>query len=156
MNHNEACDILGVDSGAAKENIKAAYYNICKACHPDNTGGVASEYFYRANEAFNFLMDEEPAPVVYTRPGRVIGSGASYKYNHNDYRKRQKRYREEQEAKKQADSILLAGRAKELEQQRQKKKEQEILDKIRWIRLAEIIHSTIESDKKRMEDRDSL
>lgn len=54
MSIDEACQILGVNKHASKEEIKAAYHRMMKQCHPDKGG---SEYLAsQLNQAKDILL----------------------------------------------------------------------------------------------------
>lgn len=50
-------DILGVKRGASREEIKAAYRQACKKCHPDAPGG-SHEAFVELGTAYAFIINE--------------------------------------------------------------------------------------------------
>ena len=50
-------DILGVNKGASKDEIKKAFYKLAQKYHPDKKGGNEAK-FKQANEAYQVLSDE--------------------------------------------------------------------------------------------------
>ena len=54
-------EVLGVDRGAAKDDIKRAYRKLAVANHPDRNPGdkAAEERFKEATEAYEILADEK-------------------------------------------------------------------------------------------------
>lgn len=51
-------DILGVDKGASKDDVKKAFYKLASKYHPDKKGGDESK-FKEVNEAYQVLSDEK-------------------------------------------------------------------------------------------------
>jgi molecular chaperone DnaJ len=51
-------DILGVQKGATKDDIKKAFYKLASKYHPDKKGGDESK-FKEVNEAYQVLSDEK-------------------------------------------------------------------------------------------------
>ena len=157
-NHNEACKILGISVNANADEWKVAYRNILKQYHPDNNGGRLDEGYYLAKEAYDFLEKEKAyCSQKYSTysfstsvPGRnkIIGGNNKYQYNHSDYQKLQRKYNDTLEKKKQEQRAELKRKSEQIRMQDTKLKEEEILEKIGWIRIAQIIHETIENDKK--------
>lgn len=57
--YEEACDILGVEYNATKEEIRQAYRRKAKQYHPDiNKDENATEMFQKINDANTFLSDD--------------------------------------------------------------------------------------------------
>jgi curved DNA-binding protein CbpA len=60
---NKYLETLHLQSGATKQEIKAAYRKLSKKYHPDlNTSAEAAEQFIRIKEAYTFLMEVGPFP----------------------------------------------------------------------------------------------
>ncbi len=51
-------DVLGIDKGAKKEDIKKAFYKLAAKYHPDKKGGDESK-FKEVNEAYQILSDDK-------------------------------------------------------------------------------------------------
>lgn len=51
-------DVLGVDKGASKDDIKKAFYKLAAKYHPDKKGGDEAK-FKEINEAYQTLSDEK-------------------------------------------------------------------------------------------------
>lgn len=50
-------EVLGVAKNASLKEIKAAYRELCSKLHPDKNDGVASDEFFRVQEAYDILSD---------------------------------------------------------------------------------------------------
>ena len=60
---NRYLDILQLQPGASKQEVKAAYRRLSKQYHPDrNPSADAAEKFLAINEAYRFLMEVGPFP----------------------------------------------------------------------------------------------
>ncbi|WP_316044826.1 DnaJ domain-containing protein [Reichenbachiella agarivorans] len=71
MTHNIYLNILELEEGASKTEIKAAYRRLSKQYHPDiNRSQDAKEKFIEINEAYKFLIDVGPRPqtITYDQP----------------------------------------------------------------------------------------
>lgn len=70
---NQYYEILGLEPGASKEQIKAAYRRLCQECHPDKlppetpkkARHIVEEHFKQINEAYAYLMEH---PSAYDSP----------------------------------------------------------------------------------------
>ncbi len=61
--HNRYLEILKLQPGASKKDIKSAYRRLSKQYHPDvNKNEDAEEQFIEINEAYKFLMEVGPKP----------------------------------------------------------------------------------------------
>lgn len=164
----EALRILGLAGEAGPDDWKSAYRAICKKYHPDSFRAMDiseddarayERYYLMAVEAYEFLENNKTSDVSlsdlnsagdntyasYRKP-RVVGAPVSFRNSEQASREkkaREKLERDSQERKKK--------RLEEIREEGRKlssnKKEEEILEKIRWIRVAEIIRKTIEADK---------
>lgn len=67
-------DILGVEKGASKDDIKKAFYKLAHKYHPDKNGGDEKK-FKEVNEAYQILSDDKKR-AQYDQHGRVFdGAG---------------------------------------------------------------------------------
>ncbi|MCR5194936.1 MAG: J domain-containing protein [Pseudobutyrivibrio sp.] len=60
----EACGILGLSANATTSQIKMAYKDLVKKCHPDVTGKNDATAYNRITEAYQFLMAEAKGKVL--------------------------------------------------------------------------------------------
>lgn len=101
----EACSALGLAATASSTQIKAAYKDLVKKCHPDVTGSDDATLYNRITEAYQFLMNENSGKVF--AGSRVMGrqnskhtaSNADYKAFQKKAQKQKQRRAEEFEAK---------------------------------------------------------
>lgn len=85
---NAYLEILNLNPGATKGEIKAAYRMLSKKYHPDvNNSPDAQERFVEINEAYKFLTEVGPSPHH---------EQVSYDYNpyHQEYEERRRRARQ--------------------------------------------------------------
>lgn len=158
----EACKYLGIRFDASTREIKTAYRELSKKFHPDvNSDPKAKEYFLLINNAYNYLENNPEVNLDSTvRQAKVYGTKSSVR---SAYAKQQsmneehRRMKEWEEKRRQRERL-----EKEKNQYKQnvepKSKEEEVLDKIRAIWLAETIHRQIEHDKieKEIENKRKL
>ena len=79
MNRNKYLQILELQPGVSKKEIKTAYRRLSKKYHPDvNKATDAKEKFISINEAYKFLME------VGAHPKQQSGSSTAYDYNPYD------------------------------------------------------------------------
>lgn len=64
-------EILGVQKGASKDEIKKAFRNLAHKYHPDKKGGDEQK-FKEASEAYSVLSDDKKR-AEYDTYGRVFG-----------------------------------------------------------------------------------
>jgi hypothetical protein len=73
----EPCQILGVTPQATEKEIKRAFRNLAKRCHPDTSGYISAEHFMLIREAYETLMKrlsqsntrtQTPQPTYKTNP----------------------------------------------------------------------------------------
>lgn len=67
-------EVLGVEKGASKEEVKKAFHKIAHKYHPDKAGGDA-ERFKEASEAYAVLSDDKKR-AEYDSYGQTFGGGA--------------------------------------------------------------------------------
>lgn len=169
QNHTDACQILGISDNADRNTWKNAYRGKCHIYHPDvlpeNDPDRESniENYILVCKAYEFLEQEfeagkrmgvsdniaSPKSNVTkkaTGPKIMGGPVTSSAYNTSGRKRVEEKLKVKESIEKERKLKELKQRADEI---KQKEKEQKILDEIRWIRLAGIIHKTIEEDKKR-------
>lgn len=146
----EALAVLGLSNGATAEQIKSAYRKACKLYHPDNAGGVSENQkmqlfmgYQRINEAYEFLTESNTGVVG----ARIVGTPMTSNYDKSNLKRKEQLEKGAKERKEQ--------RLRELQEEgrrlSQEKKAAEILDEIRWLRVAELIRETMNEDKRRKE-----
>lgn len=69
-------NVLGVDKGASKDDIKKAFYKLAAKYHPDKKGGDESK-FKEINEAYQTLSDEKKRKEYDTYGQTFNGAGPS-------------------------------------------------------------------------------
>lgn len=97
---NYYLELLQLESGATKADIKKAYRRLSKKYHPDiNSSEDAKEKFIAINEAYNFLNQVGPAPHRET---------ISYDYDPltEEYRRRREQAREKARQKAEVEARL--------------------------------------------------
>lgn len=67
-------DVLGVEKGATKDDIKKAFYKLAAKYHPDKKGGDEAK-FKEVNEAYQILSDERKRKEYDTYGQTFNGSG---------------------------------------------------------------------------------
>lgn len=173
-NYQEAFGVLGLLPGASFDDCKRAYRNAVKAYHPDNNDSNISSKYYLYSEAYQYLenlynMNSWPVIVYSDRiktrtngsftpgAGRIIGTPIMKDDESDKQKNAEKLYREKllkkqnDKAKKQAED-----NKKMAEMQRKAKEAEELLDEIKWMRVAGIIHDTIAEDNKNRDIDDRL
>ena len=95
----EACSILGLSASASEAQIKMAYKDLVKKCHPDVTGNPDASFYNRITEAYQFLMGETRGKaLVHTR---VMGkSEKKYTSSKAEYASFQKKVDRQKQRKK--------------------------------------------------------
>lgn len=165
MNTAESYSILGLMPTASDEDVKKAYRALCKKYHPDNAGASEDDKrrYLLVNEAYNSIcsgnsQSNRTAAPAYDnsavqnlkRGPRIMGGSVSRHPGSSaamaERRHFEKQMQAESENRQQMEKKKLAERASQT--RAQKEKEQAILNEIRMIRLAHIIHDTIAADRK--------
>lgn len=153
MSRQEACYYLRVAENATEEEIKKAYRMMAKQYHPDvNRHMDTREIYYKIQEAYEFLL-EHPyvAPVV--RQPRIFQTDTHVREQYHKQKRmeeeRKKALQREENLRKQERKNVSLQRAKT--EARKKTLEEEALEKIRAIWIAETIHRQIEQDKAQKE-----
>ncbi len=154
----EACYILQVNLSAGEEEIKKAYRNLVKQYHPDSNPNQNTHQIYlRIHAAYEYLQEHPyQAPVIMpARPVRIFETNAKTKAQH----RQQQRFQEE---RKRALEREKENRVKKFQEAEEAKKkpvkpqtsEEEVLNKIRAIWLAETIKRQMEQDKKAINSKE--
>ena len=73
----EALNALGLGPGAGEQQIKAAYKDLVKRCHPDATGRNDASLYNKITEAYQFLMADAKGKVL--THSRVMGKSNTRK-----------------------------------------------------------------------------
>ena len=180
MTRKEACYILGIKEDASDEQIKKAYRYKAKLYHPDaNPASDTMECYIRIKRAYEYLLNSQTSGVpmnksgngAYSmtnkpyqnqcnvRPAKIFESSpsvrASYQRQKNkekELEKMQKWDKEYKSNKKYQQQSQMYGKAyADRMSMPQKSKEEEALEKIRAIWLAETIRRQIAADKEHKE-----
>lgn len=83
-------DVLGVDKGAKKEDIKKAFYKLASTYHPDKKGGDEAK-FKEVNEAYQILSDDKKRKEydtygqTFNGQGPMGGAGGFGGFNASDF-----------------------------------------------------------------------
>lgn len=165
ISRQQACYYLGVREDASQEEIKKAYHIMAKRFHPDaNPNADTREYYIRIQKAYEYLMqnpyvamqvydniDIQRANYVYVqkRPSRIFQSDEQVKAQ---YRKQKMLEEERKKIRKHEEEL----RYRQINQTHTpqpvvppKTQEEQILEKIRAIWIAENIRRQIELDKEK-------
>lgn len=181
MTRKEASYFLGIHEDATEEQIKRAYRYKAKLYHPDaNPNTDTRDYYIKAQKAYEYLINNPYNPAAqetgngktvinsaysspfyyanaYTgmqpqqRPAKIFSTDSKAKVQYQ----KQKQKEKERKKVRQWENDNKAGRqhAPLAQQSPQKAKsyEEEILDKIRAIWIAETIKRQIDLDKQHSE-----
>lgn len=153
LSRQEACSYLRVKENATDEEIKKAYRLLVKQYHPDaNTQVDTREIYMKIHEAYEYLLAHPyVAPVV--RQPRIFQTDAQlreqYRKQKHFEEERKKALMREEAIKKQAKKTATVQPMKA--ETKPKTNEEEVLDKIRAIWIAETIRRQIELDKEKKE-----
>ncbi len=164
MDYYKACSVLGIAPGADMTQIKNAYRTLSKQYHPDNSQAEGNtERIAMINEAYSFLerlyetnaaaANSNVIQAAPTRPGKVIGSAVTSHPGSQEARDRRRSFEmkakaEEAQKKLKARQEMEERREKLREEKAQQKKEKEILNEIKMIRLAHAIEAMLTSEAK--------
>lgn len=153
--YRQACAVLGVKPGAERDEIKSAYRELVRRLHPDAHPGqneTTRDAMALVTEAYAFIEDSEftdPQAVRARAAARIIGGGATGGRTAAERDRERKRFeeacRQERQKRKEQLSAELEQKKGELAQRR---KEKEILNEIRMIRLAAAISAALSSEGK--------
>ena len=149
---HEALMMLGLGSDASMAQIKNAYKDLVKKCHPDVTGCDDATAYNRITEAYKFLCDEGDSKVL--THSRVVGKTIKRSTASNaDYAAFQKKAKEAKER-----------RAKEFEQkqkdfaaqyEKQEADYKRAMEAIDAIRVARAIQSMVWANGMEKDSDDS-
>jgi curved DNA-binding protein CbpA len=180
MNNNgitrkEACFYLGVSETATPEEIKRAYRYKVKLYHPDvNPALNTKDYYIKIQESYEYLVNNpytnpyNVIPGMYynpinptvqnQRPAKVFSSTAQSKASYNRQKEKAKEVEklhkwdeENKENKRYQKNMEKYGERYADRNKAHKSKEDETLDKIRAIWIAETIKRQIENDRQQKE-----
>lgn len=148
----EACYILQVSLNAGEEEVKKAYRNLVKQYHPDSNPNYNTHQIYlRIHAAYEYLQEHPyQAPVIMpARPVRIFQTNEKTRAQHVQ----QQRFQEERKRALEREKENREKRFREAQEANKKPKkhqisEEEVLNKIRAIWLAETIKRQMEQDKK--------
>lgn len=153
LSRQEACRYLAIRENATEEEIKKAYRLMVKRYHPDaNIQIDTREIYSRIQEAYEYLLNHPYiAPTI--RQPRIFQTNVQLReqYRKQKYfeEERKKADMREEAVKKQARKTAAVQRTRT--EVKQKTKEEEALEKIRAIWLAETIRRQKEQDKEKKE-----
>lgn len=154
MTREQAAFYLGVTPYASLEEVKKAYREKAKLYHPDANAinnADTQEYFYLIQQAYEIMLT---TPIPKARPVRIFQTNQKAKTQFTkqkqvekdreilhqwEEKKKKERWEAERETKKKIQSVTPMT------------KEEEILQKIRAIWLAETIHRQIAAEKEKTE-----
>lgn len=153
LSRQEACKYLGIQENATDEEVKRAYRVMAKRYHPDvNVQIDTREIYIKIQEAYEYLL-AHPYTTPVVRQPRIFQTDTQLR---EQYR-RQKHFEEERKkAMLREEAIKKQAKKASVVQQpktgiKSKTKEEEVLEKIRAIWLAETIRRQIEQDKEKKE-----
>ena len=169
VTRQEACYYLQISEDATEDEVKKAYRVMAKRFHPDVNPDIdTKEYYIKIQEAYEYLeihpyqMKALPTNNQ-PRPAKIFSTNATVKTQFQRQKQNEKEYKriklqEEEKRKKLKESVYTendfglknkADNNKKVDNSQSK--EEEILEKIRAIWLAETIRRQIEVDKERKE-----
>lgn len=156
----EACNCLGVSISATESEIKKAYHLLVKKYHPDaNPYQNTNDLYIMIQQAYKFL---EKAPVYQcgsmtvnmsekqSRPARVFQTDSKTKSQYmrqKQLNEERQKYYMKQEEKKRRERETLKQENQNIQNPNLSMLEDEILQKIKAIWIAETIHRQIEQDR---------
>jgi DnaJ-class molecular chaperone len=172
MTRKEACFYLGVGENATMEEIKRAYRYKVKLYHPDVNPGINTmDYYIKIQESYEFLANNPYSnpynviPSMYynpvmqnARPAKVFSSTAQTKENYSRQKAKEKEVEklhkwdaENRENKRYQKNMEMYGEKYADKNRVNKSKEEDVLEKIRAIWIAENIKRQIENDRQKKE-----
>lgn len=181
MTRQEACYLLGVRQDASDEEIKKAYRYKAKLYHPDaNPDSDTLEYYIKIQKAYEYLVNTQtggyplnntPKNTAYGmgnqtyqcsnngRPAKIFATSAAARASYQRQKEKEKEFakiqkwdREYKSNKKYQQQSQMYGKAYvDRMSTPPKNEEEEALEKIRAIWLAETIRRQIALDKEHKE-----
>lgn len=169
MTRQEACYYLQINEGATIDEVKKAYRIMAKRFHPDANPGVDTrEYYIKIQEAYEYLeihpYQMKVLPVTnQTRPVKIFSTNDKVKTQYQRQKQKEEEYKriklQEEEKRRKLKESMRTEKSSNLKDMasgnesmdKSQSKEEEILEKIRAIWLAETIRRQIEADKERKE-----
>ena len=163
MDYYAACSALGIVPGADMTQIKNAYRTLSKQYHPDNGADGDTDRFSLISEAYSFLeklyeqninIKADSSPMQQgVRRTKVIGGALTSHPGSQEARDRHRNFEmkakaEEAQKKLKARQEIEERRAKLKADAAQRKKEKDILNEIRMIRLAHAIEAMLGPEAK--------
>jgi curved DNA-binding protein CbpA len=174
ITRKEACFYLGVSVDASIDEIKRAYRYKAKLYHPDVNPEVNTmDYYLKIQEAYEFLINNpytdpnnivtnfrfnqaQPSDPAVFRPAKVFSSTAQSKASYNRQKEKEKEVEkihkwdeQNRENKRYQKEMELYGKKYADKNKIKKSQEEDVLEKIRAIWIAENIKRQIEEDKKK-------
>ncbi len=153
LSRQEACKYLGINENATDEEVKRAYRVMVKRYHPDaNIQIDTREIYIKIQEAYEYLLTHPYITPVARQP-RIFQTDTQLR---EQYR-RQKHFEEERKKAMMRKETLKKQEQKASTMQqpktgtKPKTKEEEVLEKIRAIWIAETIRRQMEQDKEKRE-----
>lgn len=148
----EALTTLGLGIGASPEQIKDAYKDLVKKCHPDVTGSADATVYNKIVEAYQFLSNDNQGNVL--THSKVVGktskrnspSNADYTAFQKKAEKQKQRKKEEFEKKQKEFSAMYE------KQEADYKRAMEAIDAIR---VARAIQSMVWANGMEKDPNDS-
>lgn len=162
VTRQEACYYLQIKEDSTEDEVKKAYRVMAKRFHPDANPGIDTrEWYIKIQDAYEFLiMNPCQANVIplsnQPRQAKIFSTNAKVKAQYQRQKQNEVEYRkmklqEEERKKKSSETVPKNTANNNAESEKMQSKEEEILEKIRAIWLAETIRRQIEADKERKE-----
>lgn len=181
MTRKEASYFLGIHEDATEEQIKKAYRYKAKLYHPDaNPDTDTRDYYIKAQKAYEYLINNPynsaaqeagngktvinsaySSPFYYAnaytgmpqqqRPAKIFSTDSKAKVQYQKQKQKEKERKKVQQWENDNKAGRLHAPLAQQSQQKAKSYEEEILDKIRAIWIAETIKRQIDLDKQHSE-----